>query len=263
MRWFQHTVPDLTSRWIPTASHPKGMAHFNSGAGGPLPWHLHVISTGSTAGLHTGLIGCSDIDDGGVGQGSHDPAGIAAVGIVYPGRPSSDPVHGAEYDPRAMPRSGRPGTSSCTDGRQGMLLTTTSTLQDRHIDDYKGVVSGEAILGANAFRDMFAGIRDIVGGRSAAYERELQRAKDLADQRNGRASPGHRSQRRHRHRPRLRDRGPKWLNADGNGKRDGRRRDVAQRDAHYRESRKACAPWNVGQFRQSRDLRPLWQWCRP
>jgi uncharacterized protein YbjQ (UPF0145 family) len=72
------------------------------------------------------------------------------------------------------------GTSSCTDGRQGMLLTTTSTLQDRHIDDYKGVVSGEAILGANAFRDMFAGIRDIVGGRSAAYERELQKAKDLA-----------------------------------------------------------------------------------
>ena len=61
-----------------------------------------------------------------------------------------------------------------------MLLTTTSTLQDRHIDDYKGVVSGEAILGANAFRDMFAGIRDIVGGRSAAYERELQEAKDLA-----------------------------------------------------------------------------------
>src|SRR5262249_10942754 len=61
-----------------------------------------------------------------------------------------------------------------------MLLTTTSTLQDRHIDDYKGVVSGEAILGANAFKDMFAGIRDIVGGRSAAYERELQRAKDLA-----------------------------------------------------------------------------------
>ena len=59
-----------------------------------------------------------------------------------------------------------------------MLLTTTSTLQDRHIDDYKGVVSGEAILGANVFRDMFAGIRDIVGGRSAAYERELQKAKD-------------------------------------------------------------------------------------
>jgi uncharacterized protein YbjQ (UPF0145 family) len=61
-----------------------------------------------------------------------------------------------------------------------VLLTTTSTLQDRHIDDYKGVVSGEAILGANAFRDMFAGIRDIVGGRSHAYEQELRKAKDIA-----------------------------------------------------------------------------------
>jgi uncharacterized protein YbjQ (UPF0145 family) len=136
-----------------------------------------VISTGSTAGLHTGLVGCGDIDDGGVGQGSHDPVGIAAVGLVHPGGLGSDPVQRTEYSPRVTPR---PGTSSCTDGRQGMLLTTTSTLQDRHIDDYKGVVSGEAILGANAFRDMFAGIRDIVGGRSAAYERELQKAKDLA-----------------------------------------------------------------------------------
>ena len=63
-----------------------------------------------------------------------------------------------------------------------MLLTTTSTLQDRHIDDYKGVVSGEAILGANAFRDMFAGIRDIVGGRSATYERGLREARDMAMQ---------------------------------------------------------------------------------
>src|SRR5215468_8874159 len=61
-----------------------------------------------------------------------------------------------------------------------MLLTTTSTLQDRHIDDYKGVVTGEAILGANIFRDLFAGIRDIVGGRSAAYERELRSAREIA-----------------------------------------------------------------------------------
>jgi uncharacterized protein YbjQ (UPF0145 family) len=88
------------------------------------------------------------------------------------------------FSGRNMIHASRPvrpaATSLCTDGRHGMLLTTTSTLQDRHIDDYKGVVSGEAILGANAFRDMFAGIRDIVGGRSAAYERELQKAKDLA-----------------------------------------------------------------------------------
>ena len=177
MRWFQRTVPDLTGRWIPTASHLQGDGALQPGAGGPLPGHLHVISTGSTADLHTGLVGCGDIDDGGVGQGSHDPVGIAAVGLVHPGGLGSDPVQRTEYSPRVTPR---PGTSSCTDGRQGMLLTTTSTLQDRHIDDYKGVVSGEAILGANAFRDMFAGIRDIVGGRSAAYERELQKAKDLA-----------------------------------------------------------------------------------
>ena len=61
-----------------------------------------------------------------------------------------------------------------------MLVTTTSTLQDRKIVDYKGVVSGEAILGANIFKDLFAGIRDIVGGRSAAYEEELRNAKAMA-----------------------------------------------------------------------------------
>jgi uncharacterized protein YbjQ (UPF0145 family) len=61
-----------------------------------------------------------------------------------------------------------------------MLLTTTTTLQDRTIKKYIGVVTGEAILGANIFKDFFAGIRDIVGGRSAAYEKELRRAKDIA-----------------------------------------------------------------------------------
>ena len=63
-----------------------------------------------------------------------------------------------------------------------MLVTTTSTLQDRRIVDYKGVVAGEAILGANIFKDLFAGIRDIVGGRSAAYEEELRNAKTMAMQ---------------------------------------------------------------------------------
>lgn len=47
-----------------------------------------------------------------------------------------------------------------------MIITTTSTLQDRRIAEYLGLVTGEAILGANVFRDFFAGIRDIVGGRS-------------------------------------------------------------------------------------------------
>ncbi len=61
-----------------------------------------------------------------------------------------------------------------------MLITTTTTLQDKKIKRYIGVVTGEAILGANIFKDFFAGIRDIVGGRSAAYERELRKAKDIA-----------------------------------------------------------------------------------
>ena len=61
-----------------------------------------------------------------------------------------------------------------------MLVTTTSSLQGIKIDRYHGVVSGEAIMGANIFKDLFAGIRDIVGGRSAAYEEELRRAKDTA-----------------------------------------------------------------------------------
>jgi len=63
-----------------------------------------------------------------------------------------------------------------------MLVVTTSTLQGKEIKQYLGLVSGEAILGANIFKDFFAGIRDIVGGRSAAYEDELRKAKDLAIQ---------------------------------------------------------------------------------
>jgi uncharacterized protein YbjQ (UPF0145 family) len=61
-----------------------------------------------------------------------------------------------------------------------VIVTTTAMLDGRPVKSYLGVVTGEAILGANIFRDLFAGIRDIVGGRSAAYERELRRAKDLA-----------------------------------------------------------------------------------
>jgi uncharacterized protein YbjQ (UPF0145 family) len=63
-----------------------------------------------------------------------------------------------------------------------MILTTTSTLQGRTITDYRGIVTGEAILGANIFKDLFAGIRDIVGGRSAAYEQELAKARSIAMQ---------------------------------------------------------------------------------
>jgi uncharacterized protein YbjQ (UPF0145 family) len=62
----------------------------------------------------------------------------------------------------------------------GMILTTTPSIEGRRVVRYAGVVTGEAILGANIFKDLFAGIRDIVGGRSAAYEEELRRARSLA-----------------------------------------------------------------------------------
>jgi uncharacterized protein YbjQ (UPF0145 family) len=61
-----------------------------------------------------------------------------------------------------------------------MLIVTTHDLQGFTVRRYVGVVTGEAILGANIFRDLFAGIRDIVGGRSAAYEEELRKARDIA-----------------------------------------------------------------------------------
>ena len=61
-----------------------------------------------------------------------------------------------------------------------MILTTTTSVDGRPVRTYLGLVTGEAILGANLFRDLFAGIRDIVGGRSAAYEKELARARQVA-----------------------------------------------------------------------------------
>jgi uncharacterized protein YbjQ (UPF0145 family) len=61
-----------------------------------------------------------------------------------------------------------------------VILTTTPTVEGKTISRYHGVVTGEAILGANIFKDFFAGIRDIVGGRSAAYEGELKKAREIA-----------------------------------------------------------------------------------
>ncbi|PPB79716.1 uncharacterized protein YbjQ (UPF0145 family) [Albidovulum inexpectatum] len=61
-----------------------------------------------------------------------------------------------------------------------MITTTTPSIEGRRITAYKGIVTGEAILGANIFRDLFAQVRDIVGGRSAAYERELGKARRTA-----------------------------------------------------------------------------------
>lgn len=69
-----------------------------------------------------------------------------------------------------------------------MLTVTTPALEGKRILKYHGLVSGEAILGANIFQDLFAGIRDIVGGRSAAYETELRKAKEIALEEMGMAA---------------------------------------------------------------------------
>lgn len=61
-----------------------------------------------------------------------------------------------------------------------MIVTTTPSVEGYQIADYKGIVVGEAILGANVFRDLFAGITDIIGGRSGAYEQELGKARAIA-----------------------------------------------------------------------------------
>ena len=61
-----------------------------------------------------------------------------------------------------------------------MLLTTTPNIQGREITQYFGIVSGETIIGANLFKDFFAGIRDSVGGRASSYERVLREAKESA-----------------------------------------------------------------------------------
>jgi len=61
-----------------------------------------------------------------------------------------------------------------------MIVTTTPGIEGKRITRYIGIVSGEAILGANVFKDIFATVRDIVGGRSATYEAELQKARDIA-----------------------------------------------------------------------------------
>jgi uncharacterized protein YbjQ (UPF0145 family) len=61
-----------------------------------------------------------------------------------------------------------------------VVVTTTPNIEGKKITSYRGIVTGEAIMGANIFKDLFAGIRDIVGGRSATYERELRRAREMA-----------------------------------------------------------------------------------
>ncbi len=70
-----------------------------------------------------------------------------------------------------------------------MIVTTTPSVEGKTITVYHGIVTGEAILGANIFRDLFAKVRDVVGGRSAAYEKELAKARETAlDEMQERAS---------------------------------------------------------------------------
>ncbi|PGU53442.1 hypothetical protein COD70_23890, partial [Bacillus cereus] len=61
-----------------------------------------------------------------------------------------------------------------------MIVTTTNTIQGKEIIEYVGIVNGEAIMGANIVRDLFASVRDVVGGRSGAYESKLKEARDIA-----------------------------------------------------------------------------------
>ena len=61
-----------------------------------------------------------------------------------------------------------------------MIVTTTDSVDGRQVTQYLGVVSGDAVLGTNIFKDMFASIRDVVGGRAASYEKVLQEGKDMA-----------------------------------------------------------------------------------
>ena len=63
-----------------------------------------------------------------------------------------------------------------------MIVTTSDGVEDRPVSQYLGIVSGEAVMGANIFKDFFAGIRDIIGGRAASYEKELKKAKEIAQE---------------------------------------------------------------------------------
>ena len=61
-----------------------------------------------------------------------------------------------------------------------MILTSANTLENKKIIDYKGLVTGESLIGANIYKDLFSGVRDVVGGRTSRYEEELQKARDIA-----------------------------------------------------------------------------------
>ena len=61
-----------------------------------------------------------------------------------------------------------------------MLILNTPNIEGKKITEYYGLVTGEALLGANVYKDLFSGVRDVVGGRTSAYEEELKKARDIA-----------------------------------------------------------------------------------
>ncbi len=61
-----------------------------------------------------------------------------------------------------------------------MILTSSNTLEDKKIIEYKGLVTGESLIGANIYKDLFSGVRDVVGGTTSRYEEELKKARDIA-----------------------------------------------------------------------------------
>ena len=60
-----------------------------------------------------------------------------------------------------------------------MILTSANTLENKEIVEYKGLVTGESLIGANIYKDLFSGVRDVVGGRTSRYEEEIQKARDI------------------------------------------------------------------------------------
>ncbi len=61
-----------------------------------------------------------------------------------------------------------------------MLLSSTNTLESKKIIKYHGLVTGESLIGSNVYKDLFSGVRDVVGGRTSAYEKELDKAREIA-----------------------------------------------------------------------------------
>ena len=61
-----------------------------------------------------------------------------------------------------------------------MILTSSNTLTNKEVIDYKGLVTGESLIGSNIYKDLFSGVRDVVGGRTTKYEEEIQKARDIA-----------------------------------------------------------------------------------